>query len=77
MDAVRVLFGAKDLFMGASILAAIWLGKTAGVLLLAGSMCAGVDGYVVNRFTGTGEWNNWGYGSAMEVAGVLMMGLFG
>jgi hypothetical protein len=79
MDAVMVLYGAKDLFMGVSILAATWLGnrKTAGVLLVAGSMCAGVDGYVVNRFTGTGEWNHWGYGSAMGIAGVLMMGLFG
>jgi hypothetical protein len=79
MDAVMVLYGAKDLFVGVSTLAATWLGnrKTTGVLLVAGSLCAGVDGYVVNRFTGTGEWNHWGYGSVMGVVGLALMGSFG
>ncbi|KAF2688486.1 hypothetical protein K458DRAFT_484526 [Lentithecium fluviatile CBS 122367] len=79
MDAVMVLYGVKDIFVGVAILAATWLGnrKTAGVLLVAGSFCAGVDGYVVNRFTGTGEWNHCGYGSVMGVIGLLVMGLLG
>ncbi|KAL1601572.1 hypothetical protein SLS60_006487 [Paraconiothyrium brasiliense] len=71
VDAIMVLFGAKDLFVGLSILAATWLGnrKVAGLLLMAGSGCAAVDGWVVNRFTGEGEWNHWGYGVVMGIVG--------
>lgn len=79
VDAIMILFGAKDLFVGASILAATWLGnrKVAGVLLVLGSACAAVDGYVVKGFTGEGEWNHWGYGSVMGLVGTLMTGLLG
>lgn len=77
MDAVITLFGAKDLFVGISILAATWLGnkRTAGILLVAGAACAAVDGWVVKGFTGTGEWNHWGYGTVMGTVGTLMTGL--
>lgn len=73
------LFGAKDLFVGVSILAATWVGnrRVAGVLLVAGGLCAAVDGWVVKGFTGTGEWNHWGYGGVMGVVGVVMMGVLG
>ncbi|KAF2443628.1 hypothetical protein P171DRAFT_486351 [Karstenula rhodostoma CBS 690.94] len=79
MDAIMILFGAKDLFVGASILAATWLGnrKVAGVLLVLGSGCAAVDGWVVGGFTGEGEWNHWGYGMGMGLVGVLMAGVVG
>lgn len=79
MDAVMTLFGAKDLFVGVSILAATWVGnrRVAGVLLVAGGLCAAVDGWVVKGFTGTGEWNHWGYGGVMGVVGVVMMGVLG
>ncbi|OAG10816.1 uncharacterized protein CC84DRAFT_1113410, partial [Paraphaeosphaeria sporulosa] len=77
VDAIMILFGAKDLFVGASILAATWMGnrRVAGALLVLGSACAGVDGWVVKGMTGEGEWNHWGYGGIMGVVGVLMVGV--
>lgn len=79
MDAVVRLFGAKDFFAGFAILTSTWLGnrKTAGLIVLAGSLCAAFDGFVVKTATGTGEWNHWGYGSVMGVVGLLMTGLLG
>jgi hypothetical protein len=79
VDAIMVLFGAKDLFVGTSILAGTWLGnrRVAGLLLGLGSVCAAVDGWVVKGFTGEGEWNHWGYGAVMGLVGVLMSGLLG
>lgn len=83
VDAIITLFGAKDLFVGVAILAATWLGsgrsgrRVAGLLLVAGSGCAGVDGLVVGRVAGEGEWNHWGYGVVMGFMGIVMMGVFG
>ncbi|KAL5420190.1 hypothetical protein PMIN03_000019 [Paraphaeosphaeria minitans] len=78
VDAIMILFGAKDLFVGASILAATWLGRVAGLLLVLGSACAGVDGWAVKGMSGEGEWNHWGYGGGvMGVMGVLMAGMLG
>lgn len=79
IDSFCVLFGAKDLFVGAAIFSAAWLGtrKSLGVILLAASLCAGIDGYVVNKTVGHGEWNHWGYGSMIGVLGLLSLGIFG
>lgn len=79
LDRVMVLYGAKDLFMAAAILASTWFGtrRSAGLVLLAGAACAGVDGYVVGQEAGTNEWNHWGYGSMMGVVGLVMAGLLG
>jgi hypothetical protein len=79
LNRVMVLFGAKDLFMAAAILASTWFGtrRSAGLVLVAGAACAGVDGYVVGQEAGTNEWNHWGYGSMMGVFGLVMAGLLG
>jgi hypothetical protein len=79
IDSFCVLFGAKDLFMGVAIYSAAWLGtrKSLGVILLAASVCAGIDGVVVNKAVGHGEWNHWGYGSLVGVLGVVSLGLLG
>jgi hypothetical protein len=79
MNAVMILYGAKDLFIGIAIWASVWLGtrKSAGLILMAASGAAGVDGYIVNKMTGGGEWNHWGYGSAMMVLGLVMTGILG
>ncbi|KAF2878586.1 hypothetical protein BDV95DRAFT_446784, partial [Massariosphaeria phaeospora] len=76
MDNVMVLYGAKDVFMAAAIYSATWFGsrKSAGLILAAASLSAGVDGWVVGRVTGGGQWNHWGYGSVMGVLGVVMAG---
>lgn len=79
MKRVMVLFGAKDLFLGAAIVASTWFGtrRSTGLILLAASACAGVDGYVVGKESGTNHWNHWGYGSVMGMIGMVMAGLFG
>jgi len=79
MKRVMVLFGAKDLFMAAAILSSTWFGtrRSAGLIVLAGGLCAGVDGYVVNAQAGTGEWNHWGYGGLMVLVGAVMAGAVG
>lgn len=43
-------------------------------MLLASGM-AGMDGLVVGKYVGHGEWNHWGYGSALAVQGLVMLGL--
>ncbi|KAF2797446.1 hypothetical protein K505DRAFT_298355 [Melanomma pulvis-pyrius CBS 109.77] len=79
MNSVMILYGAKDLFMGLAIYASTWFGnrKSAGLILLAASGAAGIDGFIVNRVTGGGEWNHWGYGSVMGVLGLVMTGVLG
>ncbi|KAF1844792.1 uncharacterized protein K460DRAFT_365756 [Cucurbitaria berberidis CBS 394.84] len=79
MKRVMILYGAKDLFIAAAIFASTWYGtrKSAGLVLMAASACAGVDGYVVGKEAGTNHWNHWGYGSVMGVLGVVMTGLLG
>jgi hypothetical protein len=79
MERIMILYGAKDTFMAMAIFASTWFGtrKSAGLVLLAASACAGVDGYVVGREAGTGEWNHWGYGSMVGVLGSVMTGVLG
>lgn len=79
MERIMVLYGAKDLFLGAAILASSLYGtrKSAGLILMAASACAGVDGYVVGNEAGTNHWNHWGYGSVMGLVGVVMTGMLG
>jgi hypothetical protein len=79
IDSFCVLYGAKDLFMGVAIYSATFLGtrKSLGVILMAASACAAIDGAVVKAHVGYGEWNHWGYGSAIGVTGMLALGLLG
>jgi len=74
-----VLYGAKDMFMAVAILGSTWFGtrKSAGLVVLAGGLCAGVDGWVVKAQAGTGEWNHWGYGGVMVGVGLAMLGVMG
>lgn len=79
MERVMILYGAKDLFLAASIFASTWFGtrKSAGLVLVAASACAGVDGYVVGQEAGTNHMNHWGYGGVMGLVGLVMTGLLG
>lgn len=47
------------------------------MILVAASLCAAVDGWIVKGFAGEGEWNHWGYGSVMGFVGLVMAGLLG
>ncbi|OAG13444.1 hypothetical protein CC77DRAFT_1026670 [Alternaria alternata] len=79
IERIMVLYGAKDAFVGVAILAATLAGnrRNAGLLLVAAGACAGVDGWVVRKEAGGGEWNHWGYGSVMVGLGGVMMGVLG
>jgi hypothetical protein len=79
MERIMVLYGAKDVFIAIAIFASTWFGtrKSAGMILIAGGACAGVDGWVVKQEAGTNEWNHWGYGSVMVGLGAVMMGFLG
>ncbi|KAH7392936.1 hypothetical protein BKA66DRAFT_567662 [Pyrenochaeta sp. MPI-SDFR-AT-0127] len=79
MERIMVLYGAKDLFLAGAIFASTWYGtrKSAGLILVAASACAGVDGYVVGKEAGTNHMNHWGYGSVMGLVGLVMAGLLG
>jgi hypothetical protein len=79
MERIMVLYGAKDVFIAIAIFASTWFGtrKSAGMILIAGGACAGVDGWVVKQEAGTNEWNHWGYGSVMVGLGAAMMGILG
>lgn len=79
MERIMVLYGAKDIFMAAAIFASTWTGtrRSAGLILMAGGVCAGVDGFVVQQEAGTNAWNHWGYGSVMTVLGLAMAGVVG
>jgi hypothetical protein len=46
-----------------------------GWVMVAGGAVAGVDGWVCLHYVGRGEWNHWGYGSAMLVLGGLLLGI--
>ena len=67
MERIMILYSAKDIFMAVAIFVSTWFGtwKSAGLVLLAASAYAGVDGYVVGRGSGiTGGlgicWAFWG-----------------
>ena len=79
LERVMVLYGAKDVFVGVAIAATAWCGtrKSAGVVLVAAGLCAGVDGWVVKSEAGRGEWNHWGYGGVVGVLGCLVGGVVG
>lgn len=67
VDSLLMLFGIKDIFMGAVIYAAAFLGnrRTLGAILMAAGLAAGADGLIVKDFSGTGEFNHWGYGGVV------------
>ncbi|OSS48109.1 hypothetical protein B5807_06632 [Epicoccum nigrum] len=79
MERIMVLYGAKDVFVGVAIACTTWVGtrKSAGVVLVAAGLCAGVDGWVVQSEAGRGAWNHWGYGSLMGVLGCVVGGVLG
>ncbi|KAL9108110.1 MAG: hypothetical protein Q9227_007085 [Pyrenula ochraceoflavens] len=87
IDALMIVYGARDIFMGIAINVAAYLarggegaGKARTVLgwvLVAGSAVAGVDGAVVKAYAGDGQWNHWGYAPVLTVTGGLLLGVLG
>ena len=79
MQRIMILYGAKDVFVGVAIAATTWFGtrRSAGVVLVAAGLCAGVDGGVVKSEAGKGAGNHWGYGGFMGVLGGVVGGVVG
>lgn len=71
VEALMIVYGARDIFMGLAIYAASYFGnrKTLGRILVAGSAVAFVDGAVCRVYAGKGEMNHWGYAPALTVVG--------
>ena len=78
VDALMVVYGARDIFMGLAIYSAALFGnrKSLGWILIAGSAVAFVDGYVCRSYVGIGEWNHWGYAPVVTAVGGILAGVF-
>ncbi|KAJ5851628.1 uncharacterized protein N7529_011013 [Penicillium soppii] len=77
VDSLMAIYGVRDIFMGAAILAASHLGthSALGWILIATSGVALADGLVCWN-NGQGEWNHWGYALVAAVIGSLSLGIF-
>lgn len=77
ISALMTAFGAKLIGASAAIFATAYYGnrKALGCIVIAGGLVAGADGWVCKSWVGRGEWNHWGYGSAMLVLGSLLLGV--
>jgi hypothetical protein len=77
IDALMIVYGARDIFMGLAIYATAYFRnrKALGWILIAGSGVAAVDGYVCKVYAGNGEWNHWGYAPMLTVVGSLLLGV--
>ncbi|KAL3138781.1 hypothetical protein ABBQ32_005624 [Trebouxia sp. C0010 RCD-2024] len=75
VDSLMVLYGVRDVFMGLAIYAVAWFGtrKSLGLILVAASGVAFVDGAVCRAQIGRGEWNHWGYAPALTVVGAMLL----
>ncbi|KAF2191554.1 hypothetical protein K469DRAFT_720609 [Zopfia rhizophila CBS 207.26] len=75
VDNLMVLYGARDVFMGLAVYATAFFGsrKALGMILLAGSGVAFVDGAVCIAQIGTGQWNHWGYAPVVAAVGGLLL----
>ena len=76
VESFIVLYAVRDIFMAAAIYAAAYFGdrKVLGLILIAGSGVAFVDGIVVKGQIGTGEWNHWGYAPVLLIVGSMLLG---
>jgi hypothetical protein len=78
VDALMVVYGARDIFMGLAIYSAALFGSrnSLGWILIAGSAVAFVDGIVCRSYVGIGEWNHWGYAPVITAVGGILAGFF-
>ena len=78
MDAISVVYGVRDIFMGAAIYAAALYGtrQALGWIVIAAACVAATDGAVCKFMVGKGEMNHWSYAPVMMVLGGAMLGAF-
>ena len=78
MDAFSVVYGVRDIYMGAAIYAAALCGtrQALGWIVIAAACVAATDGAVCKFMVGKGEMNHWSYAPVMAVLGGTMLGAF-
>ena len=78
MDAVLIVYGVRDIFMGAAIYAAALCGtrQALGWIVVAAGCVAFTDGAVCKFMVGKGQMNHWSYAPVLVVLGGVMLGAF-
>ncbi|KXS99607.1 hypothetical protein AC578_9940 [Pseudocercospora eumusae] len=74
VNALLLVYGARDIFMGAAIYISALYGNTTalGCMVLAAGLTAGADGWACKYIVGAGEMNHWGYAPILLVLGAVM-----
>ncbi|KAI0162887.1 hypothetical protein BJ166DRAFT_497557 [Pestalotiopsis sp. NC0098] len=77
VESLMVVYGVRDIFMGAAMAATAAFGTPAalGWILIAGSGVAVADGLVCYGH-GKGQWNHWGHAPLGLAVGLVLLGLF-
>ena len=75
VDALLVIYGARDVFMGmATYISAFYGGrKGLGATTIAVASMAAVDGAVCRLMVGHGEWNHWGFAPVLAILGAYLL----
>ncbi|KAJ7281983.1 hypothetical protein C8J57DRAFT_1448579 [Mycena rebaudengoi] len=76
LDGMVIIYGARDIFMGVALYIAAYSGNriTLGWMLVAASSVAFVDGAVVKKKVGEGQWGHWGYAPVIMAIGCVLLG---
>jgi hypothetical protein len=76
VDALSVVYGARDVFIGAALYATFFFGskEALGWICVAAGVTAGVDGAVCKFMIGKGAMNHWGYAPGVAAVGLLLLG---
>lgn len=78
VDALMLVYGIRDIFMGVAMYAAAWHGnrKTLGWIVFVGGIVAVADGIACRGkgANGKAEWGHWGYAPMLIVVGGLLVG---
>lgn len=76
-DGLALLYAVRDIFMAVALYAAAYYDErnVLGLVLLAGSGVAFVDGFVCKNYVGKGEWNHWSYAPVLAGVGSVSLGL--
>jgi hypothetical protein len=77
IDALSVVYGARDVFIGAALYATFFFGskEALGWICVAAGVTAGVDGAVCMFMIGKGAMNHWGYAPIVAAVGLLLLGV--
>ncbi|KAL6715427.1 hypothetical protein ACLMJK_006388 [Lecanora helva] len=78
VDALAIVYGVRDIYMGAAIYAATLCGtrQALGWIVVAGACVAATDGAVCKFMVGKGEMNHWSYAPLMALLGGVILGAF-